>query len=108
MTARQPFLVAIILVNIEFGDTVHALELTHAFKRHLRSTSHELQEFGLFFTRERSDGPRNRLISWLDQRQEIKNSPPKPLDLLTTRTVVVVLGVGLPVIDVDVGKTRNQ
>ena len=90
MRARQPLLVAIIPMDVEPADTVHALELLEAVQRHLGRAGDELQQLGKLLLVEGADGA------------------PEPLDLLGGSRVVVVLGVALPVVDVDVGQAGDE
>lgn len=90
MRAGQPLLVAIVAVDVEPVDAVHALQLLEAVQRHLGRPRDELEELGPLFLVERAQGA------------------PEPLDLLRGSRVVVVLGVALPVIHVDIGQTRDE
>jgi len=63
MTARQTILAAIITVNVELGEAIHALELLEAVERNLGSSSDELQKLSFLFLVEAAD------------------SAPEPLDL---------------------------
>jgi hypothetical protein len=90
VTARQTILAAIITVNVELGKAVHTLKLFEAVEWDLGGSGDELQELGLFFLVEAAD------------------STPEPLDLWRGLLVVVVFGVVLPVVDVNVGKTRDE
>lgn len=87
MRARQPVLIAIIAVDIEATEAVHALKFLEAVERHLAGTGDELQQLGLLFLIEGAD------------------SAPEPLDLRGRGRVVVIFGVVLPVIDVDLWET---
>jgi hypothetical protein len=90
VTARQTILAAIVTVNVELGKAVHTLKLLEAVEWDLGSAGDELQKLGLFFLVEAAD------------------STPEPLDLWRGLLVVVVFGVVLPVVDVNVGKTRDE
>jgi hypothetical protein len=88
--AREAILVAIIAVDIEFADTVHTLQLLEAVERDLASTRDKLEQLGAFFLIEGAD------------------CTPEPLDLRRGGRVVVIIGIILPLIDVDLRKTRDQ
>jgi len=90
MARWQTILTAVIAVDVELGEAVHALKLLETIERHLTSTGNELKQLGLLFLLERSD------------------SAPEPLDLWRCSCVVVVLGVVLPVIHIDVRQTGNE
>lgn len=84
MTGRQLLLVAVVAVNGEPGEAIHAFELLEAIEWNLAGTSNELQQLGLLF-----------LV-------KAANRSPEPLHLWRSRCVVRVFGVVLPVIDVDI------
>lgn len=42
MRTRQPILIAVVAMDVEFTKAVHALELAEAIERHLTRTSNEL------------------------------------------------------------------
>lgn len=90
MTARQTILATIITVNVELGEAIHTLKLLEAVEWDLGSTGDELQQLGLLFLVEAAD------------------SAPEPLNLWRGLLVVVVLGVVLPVIDINIRKTRDE
>lgn len=90
MRARKTVLAAIVTMNIEPADTVHALQLLEAVERHLGCARDELKKLGEFLLVE---GP---------------DSAPEPLNLRGTGRVVVVLGVRLPVVDVNIRQTGNE
>lgn len=77
-------------MNVEAVDAVHALELLEAVEWHLARTRDELEKLGKLLLVKRPD------------------RTPEPLDLLARGRVVVVLGVALPVVDVDVRQTRDE
>ena len=90
MTARQTVLATIITMNVEFGEPIHTLKLLEAVERDLGGTGNELQELGLLF-----------LV-------EAANCAPEPLDLRRSLLVVVVIGVALPVVNINVRQTRDE
>jgi len=71
-------------MNVETVHAIHALQLLEAVKRDLARASDELQKLRSLLLVKGPDGA------------------PEPLDLLRGRRVVLVLGVTLPVINVDV------
>jgi hypothetical protein len=77
-------------VNVEPADAVHALQLLEAVERHFRRSRDELEQLGTLLLVERA------------------HSTPEPLDLLRGRSVVVILRVALPVVDINIGQTRYQ
>ena len=77
-------------MNVEFGEPIHTLKLLEAVERDLGGTGNELQELGLLF-----------LV-------EAANCAPEPLDLRRSLLVVVVIGVALPVVDINVRQTRDE
>lgn len=83
MRARQSLLAAVVSVDVEPAEAVHALELLETVERHLAGSGHELQQLGALFL---VKGP---------------HGPPEPLYLRRRRGVVVVLGVVLPVVHVN-------
>jgi hypothetical protein len=88
--AGKPLLVAIVAVDVESIDTVHAFQFLESVQRHLGRARDELQKLGPLLLVERP------------------HRTPEPLDLLRRSSVVVVFGVALPVIHVDIGKTRDE
>ena len=90
MAGRKLVLAGVVAVDVEFGEAVHAFELLETIERNLASTSDELQQLGALF-----------LVEALD-------CTPEPLDLRRGLLVVVVFGVVFPVVDVDVGQTRDK
>lgn len=90
MRAGKPVFVAIVPMDIEAAEAVHALELLEAVERNLAGTGHELQQLGLLFLVEGAD------------------RSPKPLDLRRCGRVVVVFGVVLPVVNIDLRETRDE
>lgn len=77
-------------MDVESVDSIHALELLEAVERHFARPGNELQELGTLFFVKRSHGA------------------PEPLDLSRSGVVILVLGVPLPIVDVDFGKTRDE
>jgi len=90
MGAWKSVLVAKIFVDAKPSVTVHALKLFEPIEWNFACTSDELQKFGALFLVEGS------------------NSTPEPLNLWRSRVIIVVLGVVLPIIDIDFRHTRNQ
>ena len=90
MGAGETLLVAVVPVYVESADAVHALKFLEAVERHFGSSCHELEELRPLFLVEGTD------------------CSPEPLDLLRGGRVVVILGIALPVINIDVGETRDQ
>ena len=90
MAGWKTVFATVIAVNVEPRETVHALEFFETIQGNFAGASNELQELGTFFLIERTD------------------CPPEPLDLRRSGGVVMVLCVILPVIHVDVRKTRDQ
>ena len=88
--ARQSLFVAIVTMDIEAANTVHTLQLLESVERNFRSTGDKLEQLGPLLLVE---GP---------------NSTPKPLYLLRSGSVIVILGVALPVIDINIGQTGDQ
>lgn len=84
MRAGQSVLAAIVTVNVESVDAVHTLKLLEAVQRHFACARDELQQLGQLLLVEGSD------------------CAPEPLDLLAGRRVIMVLGVALPVVDINV------
>lgn len=77
-------------MDIEPCKSVHAFKLFEAIQRDLGCAGDELEELGAFFLVEGAYGA------------------PEPLDLRRCRCVVVVVGVVLPVVDVDVWQTGDE
>lgn len=90
MRRRQSVFVAIVTVDVESVNTVHAFKLLEAIKWNLAGSCDELQQFGALFLVKRPQ------------------SSPEPLNLLRRWCVVVILCVALPVIDINIGEARNQ
>lgn len=90
MRARKAILIAIVPMDIEAAEAVHALKLLEAIERNLAGTGNELQQLSLLFLVEGAD------------------RSPEPLDLRRCCRVVVVFGVVLPVVDVDLGETGDE
>lgn len=84
MRGRKSVLAAKVLMNAEVCEAVHAFKLLEAVERDLSSTSNELQELGALFLAKRS------------------YCSPEPLDLRRAGIVVLIVGVCLPVGDIDV------
>jgi hypothetical protein len=90
MAARQAVLRTVVSMDVKSRESIHALELFEAVQWHLGCARDELEQLGAFFFVERSNGA------------------PEPLDLRGRRCVIVVVGVVLPVVDVDVRETGNE
>lgn len=90
MRTRKTILAAIVTMNVESADTIHALQFLEAVQGYLGCARDELKKLCEFLLVE---GP---------------DSAPEPLDLRGAGRVVVVLGVRLPVVDVDIRQTRNE
>jgi len=90
VTAGQSLDGAEIAMDVELGESVHALELLEAVEWHLGGTRDELQQFCFLF-----------LV-------EAAHRAPEPLRLWRGLRVVVVVGVVLPVVGVDVRETGDQ
>lgn len=88
--AGKPLLVAIVAVDVEAIDTIHALQFLEPVQRHLGRARDELQKLGPLFLVERA------------------HRAPEPLNLLRGGSVVVVFSVALPVIHVNVRETRDE
>ena len=88
--AWKSILVAIITMDVESTEAVHALKLLEAIERYFTGSSNELQQFGTLFLVVGS------------------NSSPEPLDLRGRSSVVMILGIALPVININFRQTRNQ
>src|SRR5690242_9059907 len=90
MAGWQAILAAIVSMDIELGEPVHALELFEAVQWHLTRSCDELKQLGLLFLLESTHGT------------------PEPLNLGRSSGVVVVFGVVFPVINIDIRKTRDE
>lgn len=90
MRARQTVFVAVIAMDVEAVDAIHALKFLEAIERYLAGSGNELKQLGTLLLVERS------------------HSSPEPVNLRRRRRVVVVLSVCLPVIDIDIGQTRYE
>jgi len=90
MTAGQSLLGAKVAMDIESAESVHALEFFEAIEWHLARTRHELEQLGCLF-----------LV-------EAAHCTPEPLNLWGCLSVVVVVCVALPVVNVDVWQTRDE
>lgn len=90
MRSGETVLVTIVSVNVEATDAIHALKFLEPVQRHLASSRNKLQQFGKLFLVKGSD------------------SSPEPLHLRGRSCVVVVFCVASPVVNVNVGKARNQ
>lgn len=88
--AGQAVLVAIVTMDVEATEAVHAFKLTEAVQRHFACARNELQELRSLFLVEGANGT------------------PEPLDLRRGCRVVMVFAVVLPVVDVDIWKSRNE
>ena len=87
---RQPVSRAVVAVDLKLLRPVHPLKGREALKRHLGRPSHKLHEFGLIRLVKRTQGS------------------PEPDDLQRVGLVLVVLCVGLEIVDVNVGQSRQQ
>jgi hypothetical protein len=65
MRAGKSVLIAVILVDIELGDAVHAFKIGEPVKWCFACSGHKLQELGTFLARESGDGTekKRRLVS---------------------------------------------
>ena len=90
MRARQSVLIAVISVDVESAKAIHTLKLAKAVERHFACTCNKLQELGSFLLVKRSD------------------CAPEPLNLWRRGLVVVIFGVIFPVVDIDIGQTRDE
>jgi len=77
-------------VNIEAANAVHALKLLEAIEWDLGCAGYELEQLGALLLVEGS------------------NSSPEPLDLLRRRSVVMVLRVALPVIEINIRQAGDE
>lgn len=82
--------VTVITMNIESTEAIHAFQLLEAVERDFACSSDELQQLSTLFLVVRTD------------------STPEPLNLRGGGGIVVILGVALPIIDIDLGKTGDQ
>lgn len=74
-------------MDIESTESIHTLKLLEAVQGDLRSAGNELQQLGSLLLVKRADGA------------------PEPLNLWRRSCEVVVLGVGLPIVDVNLWET---
>lgn len=88
--AGQAVLIAVVLVHAKAREAVHALELLEPVERHLARASDKLEQLGALLLVEGADGA------------------PEPLDLRGRGGVIVVLGIVLPIVDVDVGHAGDE
>lgn len=72
-------------MDVEAGESVHAFELFEAVEWNFARTGNELKKFGPLF-----------LVKGAD-------SAPIPLDLRRRSLVIVVVGIVLPIINIDFG-----
>ncbi len=84
MRAGQALLVAVISMDVELRETVHALQLTKAVQWYFAGACDELQQFGTLFFVEGTD------------------RAPEPLDLWGGNLIIVIFGMILPVVDINV------
>lgn len=56
MAAGQTILAAVVAMNVEFGEAIHALKLLEAVQRNLASTGNKLEKLGLLFLVEAANG----------------------------------------------------
>lgn len=77
-------------MDVESTEAVHALKFLEAIERYLAGSGNKLQQFGTLLLVVGS------------------NSSPEPLDLRGRSSVVVILGIALPVVNINFRKTRNQ
>lgn len=77
-------------MDVEPGEAIHALKLLKAVERHLTSARDELQQLSALLLVVTAHGA------------------PEPLDLWRGGRVVVIFGVGFPVIDINLGQTRDE
>jgi len=77
-------------MDIELAEPVHTLKFPEAIEWHFAGTSDKLKELGTFFLVKGTNGS------------------PEPLDLRRRGGVVVVLGIVLPVVDVDIRETGDE
>lgn len=90
MRGSETVLVAIITMDVEPVDSVHALQFFEAVEWHFTGSSDELEQFGTLFLVEGT------------------HCTPEPLNLGRGRRVIVILSVGFPVVHIDLGQTGNQ
>jgi len=72
-------------MNVKAGESIHAFKLFETIEWNFTGTRNELKKFGPLFLVKRTD------------------SAPVPLDLRRCSLVIVVVGVVLPVINIDFG-----
>ena len=72
-------------MDVEAGESIHAFELFEAVERNFARARDELKKFGPLFLVEGAD------------------SAPIPLDLRRRSLVIVVVGVVLPIVNIDFG-----
>jgi hypothetical protein len=97
-------------VDVELGDAVHAFKVGEPVEWCFACSGHKLQELGTFLAREPGDGTGKKKEISLHRSTGYSEecSPPKPLNLWTARCVVVILCVGLPIVNVDIGQAGNE
>lgn len=79
-----------LLVDTKQGVSLHSFEILEAVQGNFAGAGDELQQLRSFLVAHASD------------------DAPKPGDLGAVRCVVVILGVSLPIVDVDFGQTRDE
>lgn len=77
-------------MDVETGEAVHAFELLEAIEWNFARARDELKKFGPLFLVKGADGA------------------PEPLDLRRRSLEIVVVGVVLPVINIDFGQTGDE
>jgi hypothetical protein len=88
--AWQSILITIIAMDIESAETIHTLQLLETVERNFASSGNELEKLGTLLLVVGSD------------------CSPEPLDLWRRCGVVMILGIALPVVNVNLGQTRNE
>lgn len=72
MRAGQSILIAVILVDVELGDAVHAFKVGKPVEWCFACSGHKLQELGTFLARESGDGTEKEIsinrIKWVQWR----------------------------------------
>ena len=90
MRSGETVLITIVSMNVEATDAIHALKFLEPVQGHLTGSRDKLQQLCKLFLVKGSDGS------------------PEPLHLRGRSRVVVVFRVASPVVNVNIGKTRNQ
>jgi hypothetical protein len=83
--AWKSILVTIVAVDIESTETIHTLQLFEAVERDFAGAGDELKKLSTLFFVVGSD------------------CSPKPLDLWRRSGIVMILGIALPVVNVNLG-----